>query len=123
MMLNVLSENYLVRRFWTAKFLSSLLESLRLRLKEQKPMPVEVKALVVEKVENVAIPDVVVAMVVGVDVADVQVVVGAAYVSTYLHFCPQLKQRYGSVRTMQTAQPTPPNIQHRSMTSPTKMQR
>lgn len=90
MMLNVLSENYLVRRFWTAKFLFSLLESLRLRLREQKPMPVEVKALVVEKVENVAIPDVVVAMVVGVDVADVQVVVGAAYVSNYLHFCPQL---------------------------------
>lgn len=80
MMLNVLSENYLVRRFWTAKFPFSLLESLRLRLREQKPMPVEVKALVVEKVENVAIPDVVVAMVVGVDVADVQVVVGAAYV-------------------------------------------
>lgn len=90
MMLNVLSENYLVRRFWIAKFPFSLLESLSLRLREQKPLPVVVKELVVEKVENVVILDVVVATVVGVDVADVQVVVGAAYVSTYLHFCPQL---------------------------------
>lgn len=89
-MLNVLSENYLVRRFWTAKFPFSLLESLSPRLREQKPLPVVVKELVVEKVENVAILDVVVAMVVGVDVADVQVVVGAAYVSTYLHYCFQL---------------------------------
>lgn len=81
MMLNVLLQNYLVRRFWTAKFPFSLPESPSLRLREQKPLPVVVRELVVEKVENAVILDVGVAMVVGVDVADVQVVVGAAFVS------------------------------------------
>lgn len=88
MMLNVLLENYLVRRFWTAKFPFSLPESPSLRPREQKLLPVVVRELVEGKVENVVILDVVVAMVVGEDVVDV--VVGAAYVPTHLHFCSQL---------------------------------
>lgn len=90
MMLSVLLENYLVRRFWTAKFPFSLHESPSLRPREQKLLPVVVRELVEGKVENVVILDVVVAMVVGVDVVDVQVVVGAAYVPTHLHFCSRL---------------------------------
>lgn len=90
MMLSVLLENYLVRRFWTAKFPFSLHESPSLRPREQKLLPVVVRELVEGKVESVVILDVVVAMVVGVDVVDVQVVVGAAYVPTHLHFCSRL---------------------------------
>lgn len=90
MMLNVLLENYLVRRSSTAKFPFSLLESPSLRPREQKLLPVVVRELVEGKVENVVILDVVVATVVGVDVVGVQVVVGVAYASTHLHLCLQL---------------------------------
>lgn len=123
MMLNVLLENYLVRRFSTAKFPFSLLESPSLRPREQKLLPVAARVLVEGKAENVVILDVVVAMVVDVDVVDAQVVVDAAYVPTYLHSCLQLTAVVHSVRTTQTAQPTLPKIQDHSMTSPTRMQR
>lgn len=93
MMLNVLLQNCLVKRFSTAKFPFSLLESPSLRPREQRLLPAAVRELVVGRVENVVILDVVVVMVVDVDVVDVQVVVDAAYVSIPL-FLPSANSNF-----------------------------